>query len=621
MMANPHKSSSVAVKEAYFLLGVCGHVDHGKSALIKALSGFEGDTSTQEQERGMTIDLSFSHLRGAQRTLGFVDVPGHQSLVATMISGSFALDLALLVVDALEGIKAQTLEHLLVLSILRIPVLVVISKIDRCPQTQELEKAISSALEEYQLNTLGLFKCSIYDPSSLEVLKNFLLTHPFSKQTQDNALKDLFRLYIDRVFVVAGRGVAVSGTLLGGEIKTGQVVYIPALEKAIRIKALHQHGVEVAQAHAHQRAALLLGDVKITEIQVGMFLSQKGVLRGFSALDVQLLPPKNAPALKHNQEVQVQLGTLKCNAKVLLLSPPFATLIFNLKVFACFYDRLILSCSGRVWGGALVLNPIIDPLKKPLKIALLQALVVQNWTEAFSLLSQAHKKGFGLLSCLQRFGRNHAQALEIAKEIPHAILDSQAMVLYPDTALENLKHKIHEIYSHNPYALLSVKGLCAMHSHISAHLATLAFEALHKAHFLEKSGGLWVRKGVPLKQAQEKVQDTLYKHIEQAKYAPQAPYNLYDLLNIDRVVGDSALKSLCCARKVVRLCHNVFVAYGVLQEVLALMEQLLKHHGYLDIALLKTHLPLSRKFLIAYLEYFDSLGKTINTQGKRTLKS
>ncbi len=598
MMVNPHKSSSVAVKEAYFLLGVCGHVDHGKSALIKALSGFEGDTSTQEQERGMTIDLSFSHLRGAQRTLGFVDVPGHQSLVATMISGSFALDLALLVVDALEGIKAQTLEHLLVLSILRIPVLVVISKLDRCPQTQELEKAISSVLEEYQLNTLGLFKCSIYDPSSLEVLKNFLLTHPFSKQTQDNALKDLFRLYIDRVFVVAGRGVAVSGTLLGGEIKTGQVVYIPALEKAIRIKALHQHGVEVAQAHAHQRAALLLGDVKMTQMKVGMLLSQKGVLRAFNVIDVQLLPPKNAPALKHNQEVQVQLGTLKCNAKVLLLSPPFATLIFNLKVFACFYDRLILSCSGRVWGGALVLNPIIDPLKKPLKIALLQALAVQNWTEAFSLLSQAHKKGFGLLSCLQRFGRNHAQALEIAKEIPHAILDSQAMVLYPDTALENLKRKIHEIYSHNPYALLSVKGLCAMHT-----------------------GGLWVRKGVPLKQAQTKVQDTLYKHIEQAKYAPQAPYNLYDLLNIDRVVGDNALKSLCHARKVVRLCHNVFVAYGVLQEVLALMEQLLKHHGYLDIALLKTRLPLSRKFLIAYLEYFDSLGKTTNTQGKRTLES
>ncbi|WP_233705916.1 selenocysteine-specific translation elongation factor [Helicobacter felis] len=597
-MVNPHKSSSVAVKEAYFLLGVCGHVDHGKSALIKALSGFEGDTSTQEQERGMTIDLSFSHLRGAQRTLGFVDVPGHQSLVATMISGSFALDLALLVVDALEGIKAQTLEHLLVLSILRIPVLVVISKLDRCPQTQELEKAISSVLEEYQLNTLGLFKCSIYDPSSLEVLKNFLLTHPFSKQTQDNALKDLFRLYIDRVFVVAGRGVAVSGTLLGGEIKTGQVVYIPALEKAIRIKALHQHGVEVAQAHAHQRAALLLGDVKMTQMKVGMLLSQKGVLRAFNVIDVQLLPPKNAPALKHNQEVQVQLGTLKCNAKVLLLSPPFATLIFNLKVFACFYDRLILSCSGRVWGGALVLNPIIDPLKKPLKIALLQALAVQNWTEAFSLLSQAHKKGFGLLSCLQRFGRNHAQALEIAKEIPHAILDSQAMVLYPDTALENLKRKIHEIYSHNPYALLSVKGLCAMHT-----------------------GGLWVRKGVPLKQAQTKVQDTLYKHIEQAKYAPQAPYNLYDLLNIDRVVGDNALKSLCHARKVVRLCHNVFVAYGVLQEVLALMEQLLKHHGYLDIALLKTRLPLSRKFLIAYLEYFDSLGKTTNTQGKRTLES
>ncbi|WP_120951115.1 selenocysteine-specific translation elongation factor [Helicobacter sp. L8] len=607
-------------KPEYILLGTCGHVDHGKSALIKALSGFDGDTSAQEKQKGMTIDLSFCSVQSPQRTLGFVDVPGHHSLLNTMISGSFALDMALLVIDANEGIKAQTLEHVLICSLLQIPCLVVLTKVDKCAHTQSLEQEIWHTLQRHQVRCVALFKCSIYDPSSIEALKRFLLQHPFSKKTPQNALKDLFRLYIDRVFVVQGRGVVVSGTLLGAPVKVGDHLIVLPLQKGVRVKTLHQHGQEVAQAGIHERVALHLGGIKAQELKTGMLLSHKGVLRAFHILDAKLLTPPDAPPLKHNQIVGVQLGTLRAQAKVLLLTPPFVTLIVDQKLFACYGERAILSCQGRVWGGALILNPIADPLKKHLKHALLCALEAQDFSQAFALLSQAHQKGFGLFCSVQRFALSHALALEIAKQVPNTIVDTQEMVIYPTSALSSLVRSLKATYARNPHALLSVKGVCAKHSHVSAHLATLAFLALEQQHFLSHARGLWMRQGVKLEQLQDNLKAQLYSCIQNGGFAPQAPYNLYDALDVDRQAGDDALKALCYAQKVVRLCHNVFVDKQVLERAVLLMQTLLKQHGYLDIALLKTHVNLSRKFLIAYLEHFDTLGMSTNCHGRRQAK-
>ncbi|WP_104696290.1 selenocysteine-specific translation elongation factor [Helicobacter salomonis] len=608
-------------KAEYFLLGTCGHVDHGKSALIKALSGFEGDTSAHEREAGMTIDLSFSNLEGMQRTLGFVDVPGHQSLVATMISGSFALDAGLLVIDAHEGIREQTLEHMLICSLLQIPCIIVISKIDKCAQTQNLEHRIHATLKQHNITLIALFKCSIYDEGSIQKLKDFLLQYPLAKKRPTNALKDLFRLYIDRVFVVQGRGVVVSGTLLGGQVRVHENLYALPLEKAVRVKTLHQHGREVVQANIHERVALHLGGIKAQELRVGMLLSHKGILRGFNTLDVALLAPPDTPSLKHNQVLSMQIGTLRCQAKFLHLESHYGTLITSQSVFACYGDRIILSHQGRVWGAALILNPIADPLKKPLKLALLHALETQDFPQAFAILSKAHQRGLGLLCATQRFALTQQLALEIARKVPDTIVDTQAMVLYPKCALENLVQSIKAVYTRNVHALLSVKGICAKQSHVSVHLATLAFKKLEEQGYLQQARGLWMRKGAKLEQLQESLQNRLYASIKCAGFAPEAPYNLYHELDMDRQAGDEALKALCRVHKVVRLCHNVFVEKNTLDSVVNLMQQLLSQHGYIDIALLKTQLHLSRKFLIAYLEYLDRLDQTINRDGRRTPKS
>ncbi|GMT38333.1 selenocysteine-specific translation elongation factor [Helicobacter bizzozeronii] len=604
----------------YFLLGVCGHVDHGKSALIKALTGFEGDTSVHEKERGITIDLSFSALKSAARTLGFVDVPGHQDLVFKMVGGSFGLDVGLLVVDAHEGLKAQSLEHACILSFLKIPCVVVLSKADKCLDLEVQKQNIQASLKPYQLTILALLTCSIYDSQSLEDLKSFLLSYPFCKRKQGNDLDHLFRLYIDRVFVLPGRGVAVSGSVLGGSIKEHDKVWIAPLNRVVGVKSLHQHAQEIQEAHQHERVALQLQGVKAGELKIGMLLSTKGYLRGFDCIDVKLLKAPQALEIQHNQRISLQIGMLKIQAKVLILQYPYATLVLDQAIFACFGDVGIVSLQQRIWGAAVILNPITDLLKKPIKLDLLKVLDRQDWIQAFSILAQAHKKGFGLLSSLQRFALKPPKALEIAHQVSGVVVDCQEYVLYPQSTLKSVTHTIANIYQNNPQALLSAKSLAHKHSYISPHLAALAFQTLQDQGKIEEQKGLWVQKGLILEKVQEKLQDKLYALLKQGQFAPQAPYNLYDALDVDRQVGDRALKALCQAKKVVRLSHNVFVESQALQQVLDLILKLLQEHPSLDIQLLKTYLPLSRKFLIAYLEYLDSLGKTTNLEGKRFLK-
>ncbi|BCZ18800.1 selenocysteine-specific translation elongation factor [Helicobacter sp. NHP19-012] len=470
------------------------------------------------------------------------------------------------------------------------------------------------------LDILGVLSCSVYDLESIQALKDFLSTYPFDKRQMGSDLEQLFRLYVDRVFVLPGRGVAVSGSVWGGVVQKGDQVFIAPLNQVAGVKTLHQHGQEVQKVGLHERVALQLQGVKAQDLKVGMLLTAKGYLRGFDRLDVQLSTYDKDP-LRHNQSLGVQIGTHKLNARLLILEYPFATLVLDAPVFACYLDTAIISVNQRVWGAAKILNPIVDMLKKPVKLPLLKALAQGDLKSAFSLLVRAHKKGFGLLSSMQRFGCTHQRALEIANTLEGVLVDSKDFVLYPSETLKNVIYTLKNIYAQNPQALLSPKSLSFKHSYISPHLANLAFDTLAKEGFLKQERGLWLLAHQQLDKLQDKLQDKLYQLLLEGQLTPKAPYNLYDSLDIDRQVGDNALKALCQQKKVIRLCHNVFVAKSALDKILSVMLEILHLSGYLDVQLIKDKLSLSRKYAIAYLEHLDKLGYTYNQEGRRTLKN
>ena len=217
------------------IIGTAGHIDHGKTALIKALNGFEGDSTNEEKQRGITIDLSFSNLTKGQQNIAFIDVPGHEKLVKNMIAGAFGFDYVMLVVSVVEGIKPQTIEHVEIINLLGLKeIIVVITKKDLINLDElELKKEeILNFLKEFDFEIKFVSCVSIYDENSIENLKKQLFSIKNSTKQEEN----FFRFYVDRIFSPKGIGTVVTGTVLGKKCELNEKVFICQNQKEVRIK-------------------------------------------------------------------------------------------------------------------------------------------------------------------------------------------------------------------------------------------------------------------------------------------------------------------------------------------------------------------------------------------------
>ena len=207
------------------IIGTAGHIDHGKTALIKELNGFEGDRLEEEQKRGITIDLSFSNLSKNGENIAFIDVPGHENLIKTMISGAYGFDACLFVVAANDGLMPQSLEHLEVLNILGVRSLIVaLTKCDLASTEliEQRKSEIYAAAQNYKnLQILEIFPVSIKDSASIDELRNYLFTLKAANREQDG----VFRYYIDRVFSLKGIGNVVTGTVIEGSVSKNEKLF------------------------------------------------------------------------------------------------------------------------------------------------------------------------------------------------------------------------------------------------------------------------------------------------------------------------------------------------------------------------------------------------------------
>ncbi len=594
----------------YIIIGTAGHIDHGKSSIVKELTGFWGDESKEEKRRGITIDLSFSYLKNNDTTLAFIDVPGHEKLISTMISGAFGFDMSLVVIDANEGIMPQTKEHLSVLSYAGVSeCIVALSKCDLASkeQIQTQMKAVQEELKNYNIKPKAILPTSIHDKNSIEKLKEVLFSLEPSKAHEDG----VFRCYIDRAFNIKGAGLVITGSIAEGKVNIGDRLWVNEKQKFCEVRNIQVHEQNTQSAIKGQRVALNL--TGISDIQKGMQLSKKGYLRGFKTIDIVLDKP-----LKHNLKVSFCVGSKKVNGKVLHLEDRYASFVSEEELFCKFEDRFVLLQNGSVIGGGKILNPITDPIKKAKKLPILKALEQREFKTAFTLLTKAHKKGFGMISSYQRFGLAHEQILDIVKELDGVFLDEESLVVYPKTAVEFAKELIVKIFEKNPHALISPNSI--KHKWISKNLALKALEHLKEQDKVTTVNGLWAKQGVDAKNLKQNIENKIYSIITEGGVSPLAPYNIYDELDVDRKVGDDALKKLTKAKKVVRLEHNFFISSEVLSKVMSMCRQIITTNGYIDIKILKEKLSLSRKYLIAYLEYLDKYEDVVKVDTKRVFK-
>jgi selenocysteine-specific elongation factor len=324
-------------------VGTAGHIDHGKTWLVRALTGKDTDRLPEEQARGISIDLGYAPLELPDgRQLSLVDVPGHERFVRTMVAGATGIDLFLLVIDAAEGARPQTHEHLAILRLLGIERgVVAVTKADAV-DAETLQLALEEARE--LVPEAQILPVSAKTGTGLDELRSALARIA----VEDQRGRAATRLYIDRVFSLRGIGTVATGTLWAGEIRAGDTLRAEPAGRSVRVRSVHIHDREVDRAQAGQRVALALPGVQRHDLQRGDVLVAPGSYRPTYRLDVELeelapIPPR----------VLVHHGTASVLARVVRRGR-FAQLRLAVPLIAARGDRLVLRAGTTVGGGRVV---------------------------------------------------------------------------------------------------------------------------------------------------------------------------------------------------------------------------------------------------------------------------
>ena len=355
------------------IIATAGHVDHGKTSLIKALTGVDTDTLAEEKARGLTINLGYAYLSSRDgRVIGFIDVPGHHRFINTMISGVSGIDRALVIIAADDGPMPQTSEHLNVLSVLGVTDIdVVITKIDAVTPERIVELAQKAReLVDTRCESEGkVFRVSSVTGDGIDALKSHL--ESLQPKVRDQGLERGFRLSIDRRFHVSGAGLVVTGTASTGTVSVGDHLILQPKGLEVRVRELRANDVMVKSAAAGQRVALCLaGKVELGDIDRGDCLVEPALDQLSQRLDVQLTLLSDAPtALKHLSPAKLYIGARRVGAKVALiengissLTPgqtSMAQLILDAPISAYSGERLVLRDDSESFhlGGGVVLDP------------------------------------------------------------------------------------------------------------------------------------------------------------------------------------------------------------------------------------------------------------------------
>jgi len=345
------------------ILGTAGHIDHGKSALIRTLTGVDPDRLPEEKRRGITIDLGFAELSVGGFRLGIVDVPGHERFVRNMLAGATGMDLALLVVAADDSVKPQTREHLEILRYLDLPAGVI--ALTKCDLVDDdwatlVEDEVRELVAGTFLDKAPIVRTSVTDGRGLVELRR-QLERGAGQAARARSPDDQapFRMAIDRVFTVAGYGTVVTGSVSSGGIRVGDAAAIEPSALSGRVRGLRNHDRSVEAVHRGQRAAINLAGVHHRELRRGDELCSPGHLVGSRLLTVRITVLASAPrGLKHRARVRLHLGTAEIPATVRLLEPGLNVLAPG----AAGYAQLLLAEPAvAVWNQPLVLRTESPP--------------------------------------------------------------------------------------------------------------------------------------------------------------------------------------------------------------------------------------------------------------------
>ena len=617
-----------------FVLGTAGHVDHGKSVLVHALTGIDPDRLREEKERGMTIDLGFAWLTlPSGEEVGLVDVPGHEHFIKNMLAGVGAIDLALLIVAANEGVMPQTREHLDILDLLGVNRgIVVVTKMDLVDE--ELLTLVTMEIEEI-IGETTLAGASVVAVSALEgvgVPDLIAAIDKLLETTQPRPDTGRSRLLIDRVFTIAGSGTVVTGTLIDGSLKVGEEVEVQPSGLRSRLRGLQTHKNRINEAAPGNRVAANLTGVAVAQLKRGDVLTRPGWLEPTTMVTarIRLLPSLKRP-LRYNTPVSFHTGASEAMAKVRLLDTEhlepgdsaWAQLILRSPVAAVKGDRFIIRSPEQTLGGGEIVEAHTRRYRRH-RQATIQTLETKEGGTAQEILVAALEANQP-----QEMGQLVASSGVPPKEAKPAVEgmiedgtliaagSGERRALFTAAGWDRLRKRaaaaVQEYHGRFPTRPGIPRGELAGRLKLpSASLTPTLNKLLDGGDLVEEAASIRLRSHqIELSRDQQAKIDAFLASLSRSPYSPPP----------DAALDADLLNFLIRQRRVVKVSDNVVFGAPAYDEMVERIVSHIKSTGKITLAETRDLFDTSRKYAQALLEYLDQQKITRRVGDERVLGS
>jgi selenocysteine-specific elongation factor len=632
----------------HFVLGTAGHVDHGKTALIKALTGVDTDRLKEEKERGITIELGFASLNlPSGETLGIVDVPGHEKFIKNMVAGAAGIDVVLLVIAADEGIMPQTKEHLHICSLLGITAgIVALTKIDLVEK--EWLELVKSEITEF-LRSSFLESAPIVPVSAVkqEGLTDLIKAIDAAvSKINEKADDGIFRLPVDRVFTMKGFGTVITGTMISDHIKIGEEIEILPEAITARIRGIQVHNQPVEEAWSGQRTAINLQGIEKSTIERGNVLVRPKTVWPSQRLDVFVeFLASNSKNLKNRALVRLHTGTSEIIARIILLDKDelapgqkaFAQLVLESADVIVASDRFVLRSYSPVTtiGGGQIIDPLPTKHKRKNEkiIADLNILQSGSLPERISvIMERTGFSGINLRGLIFRLGVNTKKIRETLESLfsgkKAIILDSE------DTTVISA-------YFYNQLEELIVKNIATYHKEsplqegiskeqlketlgraISTKLFNLALRSLGKKEIIvsDKDNVRLTRHQVQLAGDLDSLRHDIARIYSEAGLTPPSLTDVVNDFKDQKAKAQSIIKLMLKDRDLIKINEEMCFSGEALRKLRDDYKAMLIKDGKATPATFKDLTGLSRKYIIPLMEYFDVNKLTVRVGDHRILR-
>jgi selenocysteine-specific elongation factor len=629
------------------VMGTAGHIDHGKTQLIKTLTGIDTDRLKEEKERGITIDLGFAHFRCDDGTeVGVVDVPGHERFVRNMLAGVGGIDLVMLVIAADEGIMPQTREHLAICQLLRIKDgLVALTKTDLVEEdwlelvTEDTREFLKSSFLEGK----PIVPVSSKTGQGLADLRQAIQT--LVARVPPKQAEGKFRLPIDRVFTIRGFGTVVTGTLFSGSIRVEERVEIYPQELRVKVRGLQVHNASVEEAVAGQRTAINLQGIEKVELERGDVLGRPGEFAPTFMVDAILQHLAEAPRpLRHRSRVRLHLGTSEIMGRVMLLDRDElapgeeAYVQFRLEspAVALPRDRYVIRSYSPVQtiGGGILLE--VQPRKhRRYEEGLadhFRRLADSPPEEVMAYhLRQAGYEGLRLTTFLPRTELPEPRLRQVAAHLQRsgrvrAVNAEMGWYIHAEAfeaLTADLRGQLENFHRQNPLKPgTSLEELRAKVRGLDERVCLLALDHLQQLGIvvIERERVRLATHQVALDETRERLLAQLEAELLAAGYQPPRTEEIFARLQVGKGHDRELLQVLIDQGRAVRLKENVIFHRANVEKAESRLVEFLRQQREITPLEFKDLLGISRKYAIPLLEYFDSRRVTIRVGDKRMLR-